>query len=141
MSYYTNERLNDICDRTSGHCTHCGKQLAFKNYGKPGRRGAWEVDHSRAKAKGGTDHLNNLYAACIDCNRGKGTYTARTARQWHGRTRPPLSVQQRRMAKIKQALAGGFAGGLLGVRFFGPWGLVIGASAGAALGYRLNPDG
>jgi 5-methylcytosine-specific restriction endonuclease McrA len=52
-------------------------KLAFTNYGKRGARAAWEVDHSRAKANGGTDHLNNLMPACIPCNREKGTLTSR----------------------------------------------------------------
>jgi 5-methylcytosine-specific restriction endonuclease McrA len=37
-----------------------------------GERGVWEVEHSVARAKCGSNHGNNLYAACITCNRSKG---------------------------------------------------------------------
>lgn len=30
-----------------------------------------EIDHIHPKSKGGADDINNLIAACIDCNRGK----------------------------------------------------------------------
>lgn len=136
---YTNEQLNDIYDRTSGYCAHCQKKLAFKNYGKKGSRGAWEVDHSIARAKGGTNSLNNLNPACIQCNRNKGILTARTARRWHGKQRAPLSVKNRRKAKVKNAVAGGIVGGLVG-SIFGPWGIALCSSIGARLGYKANPD-
>jgi 5-methylcytosine-specific restriction endonuclease McrA len=69
---YTGDELNDIYDKNDGYCWHCGKKLAFTNYGKPGERGAWEVDHSRPISKGGTDYLRNLVPTCIECNRSKG---------------------------------------------------------------------
>jgi len=80
---YDNETLNCIYEKTEGHCHICGKKLSFSNYHRLGRTGAWEVDHSVPVAKGGTDHLNNLFPACIACNREKGTVTSRTARNWH----------------------------------------------------------
>ena len=67
-----------IYDRPSGYCHICGRKLSFQNYGIIDARGAWEVEHSIPWAFGGTDHLNNLYPACISCNRGKGTYSTRT---------------------------------------------------------------
>jgi 5-methylcytosine-specific restriction endonuclease McrA len=75
---YSDEDLSIIFNKTRGHCWHCGRPLAWKNYGKhSGERGAWEVDHSIPIARGGTDHLNNLVPACIDCNRGKQDRTPR----------------------------------------------------------------
>ena len=73
---YTDEELNDIYDKTGGYYWHCGKKLAWKNYGKACKRGAWEVDHSRPLARGGTDYLRNLVPACIECNRSKGDLTS-----------------------------------------------------------------
>jgi len=73
---YTAEELNDIYDKTGGYCWHCGKKLAWKNYGKPGERGAWEVDHSVPISRGGTDYLRNLVPTCIECNRNKGDLTS-----------------------------------------------------------------
>jgi 5-methylcytosine-specific restriction endonuclease McrA len=74
---YTDEELSYIFDKTRGHCWHCGKQLAWTNYGMVGKRGAWEVDHSRSLARGGTHYLRNLVPACIECNRSKSDLTSR----------------------------------------------------------------
>lgn len=68
---YLQERLRRIYDKTDGNCHLCGGSLAFSNYGNLGSRGAWEVDHSIPKAKGGTDNLNNLFPAHTSCNRVK----------------------------------------------------------------------
>jgi 5-methylcytosine-specific restriction endonuclease McrA len=131
---YTDELLSAIYDRTTGYCHICGKKLSFTNYAKPGKRGAWEVEHSVARANGGTGRLNNLYAACIPCNREKRDGSTRTARARNGRTRAPLSREKRGAAKTRNALAGGAAGAVLGGRFFGPPGALIGGLIGAAIG-------
>jgi 5-methylcytosine-specific restriction endonuclease McrA len=131
---YTDDTLSAIYDRTSGHCHICGKKLAFTNYAKTGKRGAWEVEHSVARANGGTGRLNNLYAACIPCNREKRDGSTRTARARNGRTRAPLSREKRATAKTRNALAGGAAGAVIGGRFFGPPGALIGGLIGAAIG-------
>ena len=65
---YTEEQLQKIWDKTNGKCHLCGQRHLMNAYA---RKGGWEVDHSKPKAKGGTDHLNNLYLACMSCNRGK----------------------------------------------------------------------
>jgi len=74
---YTDEELSYIYDKNNGYCHHCGKKLAFVNYGSFGSRGAWEVDHSHAKAQGGTDYMRNLFPSCISCNRSKGDLHSR----------------------------------------------------------------
>ena len=51
---------------------YTGKKLSFNNYGKYGHMMAWEIDHSKAKAKGGTNYFRNLQPSCIPCNRNKG---------------------------------------------------------------------
>lgn len=137
---YSNEQLNTIYDRTSGYCHLCHKKLAFKNYASCGQRGAWEVEHSRAKANGGSDRLTNLYAACISCNRSKSTSTTRSARIKNGKTRAPLSNTKRQQAKMEQAVASGMLGAAIGGILFGPGGALIGSVAGAAKGHKLNPD-
>jgi hypothetical protein len=38
---YSDEELSYIYDKTNGYCNHCGKKLAFSNYGVLGARGAW----------------------------------------------------------------------------------------------------
>lgn len=72
MSGYTDDELNYIYDMTGGYCYLCGKKIAWSNYGMPGARGAWEVDHVYPYASGGSDDFNNLRPACIPCNRSKG---------------------------------------------------------------------
>jgi hypothetical protein len=144
MAYDTTTRRT-IYDRTSGYCHLCKKKLSFTNYGRSGEKGAWHVEHSVPRAKGGTDHGNNLYAACIDCNLEKGTHTTQTARTWHGHGRAPLSREKRSEARANNAIAGGILGGiaggaLLGLFELGPLGLVIGAIVGAKAGHSMNPD-
>ena len=133
------DRLNAIYDRTSGYCHICGKKLAFKNYGRYGQRGAWEIEHSLARINGGTDRLSNLYAACISCNRGKQHFTTRTARRWNGRTRAPLSVSRRKRARLENVVAGAGVGFLCGIPF-GPVGMVAGPLIGGLVGQGENPD-
>ena len=57
--------------KNNGRCFHCGKQLVFKNYGRFGSPGAWEVDHNWPKNRGGTNHFRNLWPSCIHHNRSK----------------------------------------------------------------------
>jgi len=132
---YDNDTLNQIYDRTNGRCHICGKKLSFVNYARPRRRGAWEVEHSNPKVKGGTNYLRNLFPACINCNREKGTIATRTARTWHGRKRAPLSKEKKKKAKRSNAIIGGVVGGLFGL-IAGPWGV----AAGVAIGHSIDPD-
>lgn len=137
---YSEEDLGAIYDRTSGKCHVCHKKLAFNNYGLPGERAAWEVDHSRAVARGGSDHLNNLFAACVPCNRSKGTVGARSARARSGTRRAPLSVAKRRSARNENTVAGGALGAALGGVLGGPPGAFLGGVLGAAFGNSSDPD-
>ncbi len=136
---FTRSQLRRIYDRSTGYCHICHKKLAFSNYGACGSRGAWEVEHSRPHAKGGTDRLTNLYAACISCNRSKGKHVTRTARAKHGKTRAPLSAKKRKSTRAENAVLAGLAGAAIGA-IFGPAGAVAGAAVGAHLGHKKNPD-
>jgi len=73
----SDEQLFSIFEKTDGECAYCEKQLAWVNYGRDGYRGAWQVDHRVPVSRGGTDHMNNLSAACVDCNQSKGDLSAR----------------------------------------------------------------
>lgn len=97
------------------------------------------MEHSRPRARGGTDHGNNLYAACIGCNLKKSTVSTRTARGWHGRRRAPLSRERRIEAKRSAAVAWGTLGAAVGA-LAGPWGLLAGALIGAKLGHETDPN-
>ncbi|MDT5063048.1 MAG: 5-methylcytosine-specific restriction enzyme [Acidobacteriota bacterium] len=136
---YSTERLEQIFDRTSGYCHICSGKLSFCNYARHGARGAWEVEHSIPKCEGGTDHLNNLYAAHISCNREKQAICTRKARARNGRTKAPLSSRRRAEAKSRNAITGGLVGGLLG-SIINPWAAVAGAVIGGKKGYDRNPD-
>ena len=132
--------LNAIYDRTSGYCHICHRKVYFNNYGVLGARGAWEIEHSRPQALGGTHHGNNKYAACIPCNREKShRYSTRTMRARNGLSRAPLSFTKRSEAKQTQALAGAALFGIAGYAF-GPVGALIGIALGASFGESQNPD-
>lgn len=92
-----------VFEKSSGECHYCEKELSLYNRDRLAR-GAWEVEHSIARANGGTDHRNNLVAACWTCNLDKGTLTART----HHR-----AVAGKRVARVSRRrwrTAGGAAG-------------------------------
>jgi 5-methylcytosine-specific restriction endonuclease McrA len=136
---WTDEQLEAIYDRTSGYCHLCSKKLAYSNYATAGSRGAWEVEHSVPKARGGTDRMNNLYAACIGCNRSKQACSTRTCRAQNGRNRAPLSRPARATARTENALAGAGLGLFVGAAF-GPVGALVCGAFGAHFGYQENPD-
>lgn len=128
-----------IYNRTTGYCHICGKKLAFENYGAFGLKGAWEIEHSNPKSKGGTNRLNNLYPSCISCNRCKNKNSTRSARSKYGRTKAPLSKIARKETKKNNSIVGGILGGLVG-SIFGPVGTITGSAIGASIGYNKNPD-
>ncbi len=136
---YVDKYLERVFGRTDGKCHICRKQLSFSNYGSMGRRGAWEVEHSRPRSKGGTDHLNNLYAACISCNRSKGNASTISARAKNGCRKAPLSKKQKSQTTWKWGAAGSLAA------LFVPPHLrlvtfVVGGVLGAVLGESHEPE-
>jgi HNH endonuclease len=134
------ERLDRIFDRTAGRCHICWGALAFRNYARFGERGAWEIEHSNPRCKGGSDRLCNLYAAHITCNREKGAMHTRTARAWNQQTRAPLSRLKRQEKREENTLAGAGIGALSGAAVGGPLGLVIGGILGAFFGDGIEPE-
>jgi 5-methylcytosine-specific restriction endonuclease McrA len=137
---YDENALRKIYNRTSGYCHICKKKLSFKNYGKIDKKSPWEVEHSRPRSRGGSDHLNNLYASCISCNKKKGTFTSRTARSWNNRRDAPLSKVKRKEAKCSNAIVGGVAGSIIIGIAGGPVGAFVGAALGGKIGYDVDPD-
>ncbi len=136
---WDDETLINVYDKTDGYCHICGKKLSFINYGIPGKKGAWQVDHSKPKAKGGSDHPNNLYPACISCNLEKSDYLTRTARRWNGRKNAPLSKVKKRLKRRDNTIYGAIIGGTVG-SIVGPGGTILGATIGAFIGSDKNPD-
>ena len=136
---YDKITLRKIYDRTSGYCHICKKKLSFKNYGKIDNKSPWEIEHSRPRSKGGSDHLNNLYASCISCNRKKGTFTSRTARSWNNRRIAPLSKVKRKETKYTNAMLGGIIGLRIGL-YVSPLIGLVGAAIGGIICYDVDPD-
>lgn len=128
-----------IFSKTNGRCHLCRCELDFNKYGKSDAKDSWEVEHSVPRAKGGTDHLNNLYASCIPCNRSKGSASTRSARAKNGFKCAPLSQKR----KVSNTLTWGAVGSL--AAFFAPPPLriavaLIGMVAGATIGHEVEPD-
>lgn len=132
------QRLRRIYDRTDGYCHICHRKLSFRNHGKHGAKGAWHVEHSIPRANGGTDGLNNLYPACIECNIEKGVRSTRAARAYNGITRAPYSKDLKQKIKDDNTTAGMLIGGFIGAAG-GPWGVVIGATIGGMIGNSNSP--
>ena len=136
---FDDETLDRIFCRTDGQCHICRKQLSFSNYGAIGKRGAWEIEHSRPQSKGGTDHMNNLYAACVRCYRSKGNATTKSARATNGYRQAPLSKGK----KNNNAWTGGAVGALAFLFVPPPMRLavaVVGGVVGAIVGKSYEPD-
>jgi 5-methylcytosine-specific restriction endonuclease McrA len=70
---HSDEVLIDVYDKNDCYCYYCDKKLAFTNYGVPGAKGAWEVDHRKPRSRGGSNRIGNLVPSCIPCNRSKGS--------------------------------------------------------------------
>ena len=139
MARLSQDRLKEILDRADGHCHVCREDLIFENYGIRGADGTWEVDHSRARARGGTDHLNNLLPACPPCNQSKGTNSARSAREQRGFKRPPFSKVERQRNTWIGAIGGPVASGFL-LGPIGLGGIAVSAVIGAAVGTIWERD-
>lgn len=132
------EKLQKIYRKTDGYCHICHKKLSLSNYGVHGAKGSWHIEHSVAKVNGGSDHMNNLYPACISCNIDKGTSHTKTARSKHGNSRAPYSKAKKKKIRNNNIAAGTIIGGALG-SVFGPVGTMVGASLGAAIGNSSSP--
>lgn len=136
---FTAEQRKAIHKKTHGKCHLCGTRRTFAKYGKSEAEGGWQVEHSVPQAKGGTDHLNNLFVACTECNQVKGTSSTKAARAAHGRTCAPMSYKKKQEVRKNNAIAGGILGGIFGLAL-GPAGLIFGAFIGASVGRSVKPE-
>jgi len=124
------EIVEKVHAKRGGYCHLCHKTTVRRAYGSTGR-GAWEVDHLKPRSKGGTDHLNNLEVAHVECNRLKGNRSNETVRAEFGVKGLPLTQKQFEEKKGENQLAGFLGGGALGGWLFGPGGAVVMAVVGA----------
>ena len=137
---YETDQLDRIFKSTAGRCHLCHRRLARRNYGTDGKRGAWEVDHSVARARGGSDHGNNLKPAHITCNRSKQDADNRAIRLAHGYKRSPLSVKEIQSRKPRNAVLGGTGLAILGGIALGPAEFFAGAVVGGLLGHDVRVE-
>lgn len=128
---YSNDRLNSIFDRTDGKCHLCHRKLSFSSYGIRGAFGAWHVDHSVPLARGGSDHLNNLFCACTACNLLKGERPSATVRKRLGTQRAPVSLKRKMAEDRTSTLVITIVGASIGASMLGGRGALAGALAGA----------
>jgi len=135
-SVFTIDRLEAIFERTNGICH---RRAAWKNYGKVGAQGGWEVDHSVPRALGGTDRLSNLLPAHIRCNRSKQAASSCSARGQYGKRRAPLSARRRREKRVGNGLVGAGLGWTLAMLFV-PQLRIAGLIVGAVTGLSSDPD-
>ncbi|AFZ67070.1 restriction endonuclease [Deinococcus peraridilitoris DSM 19664] len=67
---YKSRDLIVIAGRQQGFCYYCQRPFDFAGLSRP------TVDHRTPKARGGTDDLDNIVLACLNCNQRKGPKTA-----------------------------------------------------------------
>ncbi len=133
------ERLNKVFCKTDGFCHICHTKLNYSNYGQRDTKGGWEIEHSIPRAKGGTDHLNNLFPACPSCNLAKGTLHTRTARKKHGKARAPLNGKVKRQIQESNTIIGSIVGAGAGLILGGPPLALLGGLIFGAIGSDLSP--
>jgi len=80
-----------------------------------GTEGAWEVDHSKTSANGGTDHKNNLYPACIGCNRSKKAQDIRPIKEENGFRGPPMPAKMKEGIRQRNTLGTAIVSGVTGI--------------------------
>jgi hypothetical protein len=133
------ERLQKVFRKTDGKCHLCGRKCTFSKYGDRNAEGGWHVEHSIAKANGGSDHLNNLFPAHIHCNLKKGTKSVRPVRAKNGLTRAPLSRAKKEAIRGEYVVKGVLFGGAFGSATGSPWGTFFGAVIGGLIGNSNAP--
>ena len=136
---YTDEQLSLIFDRTDGRCHLCGLKLCFGNYGRFGRRGAREVEHSNSRSNGEA-------AVCVTCTLRIPSAIAKRGRRLPG-PRVHGTVVQRHLSRQKKdeirndnRWGWGSIGALTGGAILGPAGLLLGGILGAIVGDGLNSE-
>jgi HNH endonuclease len=141
---FENEDLDMIHGKTNGRCHLCQEPVKRAHYGNLTSPTGWEVDHSKAQAKGGTHHLNNLYPAHPRCNRSKGAKSSASVRSENGVSGPPMSAAQIEKKRGENTVAGAGLGAIGGVALaavvrlagvpFGPAGLLFSTLAAGVIG-------
>jgi hypothetical protein len=85
-----------------------------------GAEGAWEVDHSKARANSGIDHKNNLYPVCIGCNRRKKAHEIRPIQEENVFRGPPMPAKMKEGIRQRNTLGTAIISGVKGILLGGP---------------------
>lgn len=134
------ERIHKIFHKTDGHCHLCGGKCILSHHGVHQTKGGWHIEHSVPRFNGGTDHLNNLYPAHINCNLKKGIKPTRTIRAKHGLSKAPPSKAKKEEIRNENIAAGAVIGGIIGSAFGNSWGTALGVIVGALIGNSNSPS-
>ena len=132
---WTEEHKVAALERTGWRCHVCHQPHDLAGYGV-----TWEMDHSVPLARGGHDHANNRYVACVSCNRSKGTRSSRSARLDHGYTRAPLPTDQRVQLAIGYGIIGGLISAIVGGVLRKDTTMWENAAPGACIGFAVGLD-
>jgi 5-methylcytosine-specific restriction endonuclease McrA len=89
--------IRHIYSKTDGCCHLCGKKHRLSDYAI-----TWHREHHVPRAHGGSDHVKNLYVACVKCNLIKGILPSKVVRKWMGLNQVPLSRKTKIRIKEEQ---------------------------------------
>ena len=77
----------------SGKCYACERPITYDNF---------HVGHNKAKAKGGSDNVENLRPICSSCNNGMGTMSIENYKaKYFGGTKPVTAKPSTKRGKKK----------------------------------------
>jgi hypothetical protein len=134
--HVSDEDLRRIFHRTGGRCHLCHEEMAWNGYGRN-----WNVDHFIAVSRGGSDAINNLYAAHVSCNSRRQDDSALKSRHVKaGRRDAPPSSEDLDDHNNAKSAAGAIAGAVAGAAFLGPLGAVSGALVGGLLSRATHDE-
>lgn len=136
---YDDAFLDRVHAKTNGKCHICRKTLARRNHGRIKSRGAWEVDHSIPRSRNGTDRLNNLLPACIECNRTKSSSSTTAARAVLGFSSAPFSAAKQKENAVTGGTIGFLAAAVVPPHIRIPAAILF-AVLGAVLGHDMESD-
>ncbi|MBI5068690.1 MAG: hypothetical protein HZB56_10660 [Deltaproteobacteria bacterium] len=86
------------------------------------------------RAKGGSDHGNNLKPALVAANRSKQTTGSRAVRRSNGLRRSPMSPAEQGRKRASNTASGAVLGAAAGAVVGGPPGALLGAIVGGLVG-------
>ena len=132
---YTEEQIRRAWKSTDGRCHLTGRRLRLSDYGR-----TWEIDHSKPRAKGGSDHGNNLKPALLVVNRSKQASTSRAVRRAYGLQRSPMSRAEQNRNRVNNAAGGAVLGAVAGGAMAGPVGALVGGVLGGLVGHGTKVE-